>query len=140
MRKLTIAVTVDDKMGIAFNKRRQSSDKNLIDDLCLMTDKKIYLSPYSAPLFEGYTDRIQIVDEPLKECPDGGVCFVEMENISEYYESISELIVYCWNKVYPSDKKLSIDLSSNRFVKASAADFSGRSHDVISRYIYKKIK
>ena len=59
MRKLTVAVTVDDKMGIAFNKRRQSRDKLLIEDLCKNTEGVIYVTSYSAQLFEDFSDNLE---------------------------------------------------------------------------------
>lgn len=138
MRKLTVAVTVDDKMGIAFNKRRQSRDKVLIEDLCKKTEGNIYVSPYSAPLFEAYPDRIKVVDDPLTDCPDGACCFVEMTSLSEYTDSIFKLIVYYWNRLYPSDKRLGIDIEKCGFKMTAKYEFVGSSHDKITKGIYQK--
>ena len=138
MRNITVAITVDNKMGIAFNKRRQSRDKALIDDLCAMTDKDIYISSYSALLFEAHGDRIKIVDDPLAECPDGGFCFVEMTDPSPHLDSISDLVVYYWNRLYPSDKKLSIDIEGAGFTLATSSEFVGNSHDKITKIVYQK--
>ena len=139
MRKLTVAVTVDDKMGIAFNKRRQSRDKLLIEDLCKNTDGGIYVTSYSAPLFENFSDRIKIVDDPISDCPEGGCCFLELTQISDHVNNISKLIIYRWNKVYPSDKKLVIDLNEYNLKLISSYDFTGKSHDKISKEIYQQI-
>lgn len=138
MRNITVAITVDDKMGIAFNKRRQSRDKLLIADLCQKTDKDIYVSSYSTLLFEEYTDRIRVVDDPLSECPDGGFCFVELTHLSEHVSDISRLIVYHWNRHYPSDKKLDIDIEKSGFKMTAKYEFVGNSHDKITKGIYEK--
>ena len=137
MRKLTVAVTVDDKMGIAFNKRRQSRDKLLIEDLCKNTEGVIYVTSYSAPLFEDFSDRIKIVDDPISDCPEGGCCFLELTQISDHVNSISKLIIYRWNKVYPSDKKLGIDMNEYDMRLISSYDFTGKSHDKITKEIYQ---
>ena len=138
MRNLTVAITVDDKMGLAFNKRRQSRDRLLIDDLCKKTDKDIYISSYSALLFEEHKERVKIVDDPLRDCPDGGFCFVEMTELSPYVESISTLIVYHWNRLYPSDKKLDIDVTNCGFKMTAKYEFVGSSHDKITKGTYQK--
>lgn len=138
MRKLTVAVTVDNKMGVAFNKRRQSRDKLLIEDLCKTSGTDIYVTSYSALLFEDFEERIKIVKDPLTECPDGGTCFLELTDISNHLDNISELIIYRWNKIYPSDKKLEVDILESNFNLISTCDFVGKSHDIITKEIYRK--
>ena len=67
MRKITVAVTVDDRMGIAFNQRRQSSDRILISDLADTVSGKIYVSEYSSPLFKDHVDKVIVVSDPLAD-------------------------------------------------------------------------
>ena len=54
---MTVAVCVDDKMGMLFNHRRQSRDKVLIDDLMNIAEK-VKINGFSEELFEDYKDRI----------------------------------------------------------------------------------
>ena len=140
MRKITVAVTVDERMGIAFNKRRQSRDRVLISDLMNTAPGKIYVSEYSLPLFDEYKDRIIVVDDPLAQCPDGGCCFVEMAELMPYINEIDTLIVYNWNRHYPADKTLDIDLENGRFSLASSTEFVGSSHEKITKETYRKTK
>lgn len=137
MKKLTVAITVDNGMGLAFNKRRQSRDKKLIEDLISVTDKMIYVSNYSAPLFEDFKDRIAVVDSPINECQDDACCFLEMADIADKTDEIECIILYRWNRLYPSDTKLTLDLN-NGFELVTTDDFVGSSHDRITREIYKK--
>ena len=137
MKKITVAITVDDNMGIAFNKRRQSRDKLLIKDLVNTTTGQIYISSYSAPLFTEYEGRIEIVENPIAECPDGACCFIEMTEIAEYKDLVSELIIYHWNRLYPSDKKLDLDIQKCGLKIAERYEFAGNSHDVITKETYK---
>ena len=138
MKNITVAITVDDKMGLAFNKRRQSRDRNLIADLCSKTNGDIYVCAYSAPLFEEFIDRIKVVDEPLIQCPDGGICFVEMTQLKEHIVDISRLIIYHWNRHYPSDKKLDIEPHMFGFKMTAKYEFVGSSHEKITKGIYEK--
>ena len=138
MRNITVAITVDDRMGLAFNKRRQSRDKALIADLCDTTGGSILVSGYSAPLFDEHADRITVVDDPLAQCHDGGCCFVEMTHLSDHLADISKLTVYRWNRLYPSDKKLDINPVECGFKVISEREFVGNSHDKITKVIYGK--
>ena len=133
MKNLTVAITVDDNLGLAFNKRRQSRDEKLIDDLCKSTNSLIYISKYSAPLFENYKDRICVVVDPITDSPEEGFCFLEMSTLGEYIDDISCLIMYRWNRKYPADKKLDVDLNSLNFIKAEEYSFVGKSHDEITK-------
>lgn len=136
MRRITVAITVDERMGIAFNKKRQSRDSKLIEDLVNCADGDIYVTSYSNALFGDYQDKVKVVTDPLSECPDRNVCFIEVTDISAYEDEIEKLIIYRWNRHYPSDKKLDIDLSQSSFALLSSNDFEGSSHEIITRDIY----
>ena len=138
MRKITVAVTVDERMGIAFNKRRQSRDRALIRDLVETANGKIYVSDYSRSLFDEYKDRVIVAEDPLAQCHDGGCCFVEMAELMPYIDDISTLIVYNWNRHYPADKTLDIDIKSSIFTLVSSTEFVGSSHEKVTKEIYIK--
>ena len=138
-RKIKVAITLDDKNGMMFNKRRQSRDKNLIADLCAKTTGFIYISPYSKLLFEEYKERVTVVDNPLSECEEGGVAFVEGLPLSPFVSDIDELTVYRWNRIYPCDVKLDVDISASGFKMAAKYEFVGNSHEKITKEVYKKI-
>lgn len=137
-RKIKVAITLDDNGGLMFNKRRQSRDKRLIADLCAKTTGYIYISPYSELLFEEYRDKVNVVDDPLSECPDGAVAFVEGRMLSDYISEIDELFVYKWNRLYPSDVKLDVDIKGSGFKMFAKYEFTGNSHDKITKEVYKK--
>ena len=138
MRKITVAVTVDERMGIAFNKRRQSRDRALIRDLVETANGKIYVSDYSRPLFDEHKDKVIVSEIPLAECPSGELCFVEMTELMPYIDDIDMLIVYNWNRHYPADKTLDIDIKNGTFTLTSSTDFIGSSHEKITKEIYTK--
>ena len=136
MRKITVAVTVDDRMGIAFNKRRQSSDRILIGDLVNTVSGKIYVSEYSASLFKDHGDKAIVVTDPLLECPDGGCCFIEKAHVGVHTNDVESVIVYRWNRHYPSDMMLDLDLNGYKLMEST--EFVGSSHEKITKEIYKR--
>ena len=135
MRNITVAIALDERMGIAFNNRRQSRDRIMIEDLIESQTGKIYVSDYSKELFLDFKDRIEVVNDPLNECKDGECCFVELSDIKKHLNEISMLIIYYWNRHYPSDITLSANLNSYTLV--STKEFAGSSHEKITRKIYK---
>lgn len=136
MKQITVALCVDDKGGMTFLGRRQSSDRNLIDDLVRYCKGDIYVNSFSEPLFIGQDERVKVVDNPLEDAPSGSVCFIENLPLAGHSESIEAIILYKWNRVYPSDKKVDIAFSDYRVTEFSQV--RGSSHDVITRVILKR--
>ena len=61
-----------------------------------------------------------------------------MENqlLKQQEEHISQLIVYKWNRKYPADFRLDLDLS--QWNLKEQIEFVGNSHEKITREIYVK--
>ena len=128
---IRVAVCLDDEGGMMIFGRRQSRDRVLIDELCQSTEGKVYINGFSAGLFAAHTEQAAVVENPLAECPDGGTCFIENMAIIPYAERIERLIVYKWNRLYPSDVKIDVDLSGYGVI--AREDFVGSSHDKITK-------
>ena len=54
-----------------------------------------------------------------------------------YEDSIENLIVYCWNRVYPADVYLDINLNTD-WEMIDTKEFGGKSHEKITRKIYRR--
>lgn len=125
---MRVFVCVDQKDGLLFNNRRPSRDRVVIEDIEKMLDgQDIAMSEYSAKLFEGY-DHVVVTED-----------FKDFENVFSEHANLgalawNELIVYRWDKVYPSDVKLDIDLSSLKLKNVST--LQGYSHDTILKEVY----
>ncbi|EOS60624.1 hypothetical protein C815_01080 [Firmicutes bacterium M10-2] len=125
---MRVFVCVDQKDGLLFNNRRPSRDRVVIEDIEKMSDgQDIAMSEYSAKLFEGY-DHV-VVTENFKDYEN---VFSEQADLKEL--AWDELIVYRWDKVYPSDVKLDVDLSSLNLKDVST--LQGYSHDTILKEVY----
>ncbi len=136
MRKITVAICLDNKGGMTFLGKRQSRDRVLIEDLVKSTDGEIYISDFSSVLFAPYGGRYRVVDNPLTDTPDGAVSFIENLPLSEALPHIDRIIMYKWNRVYPSDKK--IDIRFDDFKVISESEFVGSSHGKISKVILER--
>lgn len=139
MRKITVAVCVDDQNGMGFGDRRQSRDRELISDFMqeCSSEKTICIGEYSRGLFESYP-QVTVLDDLLAQCPDGGVCFAELQLLKPFLEEIETLILYRWNRLYPADLYFDLQPEKNGFFLTSSCDFVGSSHDKITKEIYRK--
>ena len=110
MKKLTVAVVLDEKEGMMIFGKRQSRDRVLIADfVSSCREKPIFISGFSRVIFEPHGN-VNIVDNPFLDSTDGAACFIENYAISHYIDIIDELIVYRWNELYPSDVKFDVDI------------------------------
>lgn len=134
---MKVVVCLDDKNGMLFNNRRQSRDRVLIADIMEeIGNTKLVISPFSRALFAQYSDKVTVMESFLSEAPQDSVCFAENCSFSDFTEKISEVTVYKWNRVYPTDFKCDIDFSLFKVV--GKKDFAGSSHEKITRIDYIK--
>ena len=126
---MKLIVCLDDKNGMLFNKRRQSRDKILIENMLeLCKGETLYTNEYSALLFP---ENSVAVCEDFDAVEKG---FVFAENFMVSEDEIQEIIIYKWNRVYPADTFFNISLDSWRL--AETVDFVGSSHEKITRERY----
>ena len=135
---MRLIVCVDERGGMTFNQRRQSRDRLLCEDVLSTVRKnngRLYLAPYSEMLFApSGGDVICSCPDYLQRAGAQDFCFCEREALLPYETEIRELIVYRWNRHYPSDRKLELDLS--RFRLQESSEFAGSSHEIITKEVY----
>lgn len=135
---IRVAICVDKDGGLYFNNRRQSRDRILIQDLInSIGNELLFISEYSLPLFKGHEDKVKVCEKPLADCPDGGICFVELSNIGEHKDRIKEIIIYNWGEKYPSDIKLDFSPEENGLSLVNLYEFEGSSHKKITKGVYR---
>lgn len=127
---------LDDRNGMMFNNRRQSRDRAVASDIIKLIDgEKLFMNEYSSGFFSEKTDNM-LIDEDFLLREDEGFYFVEDNSLKNFAEKINKIIVYRWNRVYPSDLKLELPL--NQWKKTIDAEFAGNSHDKITREVYTR--
>lgn len=140
---MIVALCIDDNFGMMFNRRRQSQDQALRENLLSEAkDSRLWMSPYSyrqfasAPTNTG--DGIFADENFLDKAKEHDFCFVEDRPIASYEDRIEKIILYKWNRVYPADFyfDLAEKLSHWRFI--SAESFIGTSHEEITKEVYAR--
>ena len=132
---LKIIVCIDKNNGMMFNRRRQSRDRLVIEDLEKhLSGETLWIAPYSEPLFKDSGIHYAVSEDPIAAAGDG-YCFLEDRSPAAQLP-ITEVILYHWNRTYPAD--LTFDFDMKAFKKQSTANFPGSSHDKITKEIWKK--
>ena len=127
---------LDDRGGMMFNGRRQSQDRILrARILDMVKGCSLYMTEYSAKQFEE-NNNIIISEKYLKKAGANDLCFIEDGPFS--LDDVSEIIIYRWNRHYPSDRRFDISLDDNGFVLYHSEDFEGSSHEKITEEKYRK--
>ena len=126
---MKLIVCLDDNDGMMFNKRRQSRDKVLVENVVeLCKGEKLYINEYSVALFPEKS--VEVIEDFSKI--EDGYCFAENFTVNE--KCVEEIIVYKWNRLYPADTYFNIELEKWNLVET--VDFEGSSHEKITRERY----
>ena len=134
---MKLIVCLSDDGGMLFNQRRQSRDRVLIADMIRhVQNTTLWVDDYSAPLFGENAPTMRAVSAPAKEAQTGDYCFVERTPLPQNVDNVEELIIYRWNRLYPSDVFFTLDMSAFRL--AESTEFVGSSHEKITKEIWKK--
>ncbi len=131
-------ICIDNRGGMMFNKRRQSMDKVLQQEILRLSENhKLYMNEYSYKSFSDVNAENIIVDNQIpKNTGINDYCFIENIGLMDFYEKIYRIIVFNWNKTYPADFFLDIDLKKWKLLNTK--EFSGFSHERITMEIYTK--
>ena len=129
-------VCIENNNGLLFNKRRVSQDKIVTEKIIELTQgSKLWMDNYSYPLFEQYsTANINIADNFLSETSKGEYCFIENKSLKPFEKWLDKIIVFKWNRDYPSDFKFDLDLTEWKL--ADSTEFVGNSHKNITMEVY----
>lgn len=131
---MKIILCIDDRNGLMFNGRRQSQDsvlrERVIANYC---SPKLWMSEYSAKQFAEATGFMVDNDYNHKAEKDD-YCFVE--DCGFNIDLCDEVVIYKWNRHYPSDVTFDIDLKEMGFKRTSKTDFVGSSHKKITEEVY----
>ena len=135
---MKVIICLDDRDGMMFNGRRQSKDRVLNTDVIALSGGCLRMSKYSYAMFDDTEAVCTVAEDFLDTAEHDDWCFVEDGTLSEHADKIDTLVVYRWNRHYPSDKSLDIDIDGLGFTLEETTDLVGHSHEKITREIYKK--
>lgn len=134
---MKIIVCIDKNKGMAFDKSRKLQDEILTDRILKITSgSKLLMNDYSYQLFDS---NLQITPDNkfLENSTNNDFCFVEDVDISPYENKINTIILYRFNRAYPSDLKFNISLEKG-WELISREDFEDLSQEKITEEIYER--
>ena len=129
-------VCIDERDGLSFCGRRLSRDSVLNQHMLKMTEgHALWMNAYSAKMFSG-TDICE--DELyLKKAAMGEYCFLENATLPETNENLESVILYHWNRTYPSTVKFPRELLEGMQL-VHTEEFAGSSHEMITMERYTR--
>lgn len=131
---MILVCCLDKNNGMLFNHRRISKDRVIIEDIkSFSTDSKIYIDFFSKDLLEQGIISKDLFKEKISS---NDYCFIEDIKPSLLETKINRIIIYNFNRNYPSDFKFDIDLRKWSFVEST--ELKGHSHEVITKTIYER--
>lgn len=134
---MIIIVCLDDHNGMLFNKRRQSKDSCVrarVLELC--GEGPLWMNAYSAAQFSEDTPSLRVAEDFLEMAGAGEYCFVENTDMTAAADRAEGLVIYRWNRSYPSDVKFPMELFSHKWHLESTEDFAGSAHERITQEVY----
>lgn len=129
---MTLYLCLDDKNGLQFNKRRQSRDSAVLEDIRSQLTGNLLIDPFSEKL-------IREAEIPYVLPPETAEDFFAEDVPSEaVIERTKKLVIYRWNRHYPSDVRWGPDFGALGFVLTETMEFPGTSHEKITREVYER--
>lgn len=134
---MKLIVCLDDNNGMLFNKRRQSSDRFVSKRISsLVSGGVLWVDTYSAALFANQNISLRVDDGFFQKAVAGDWCFAERQDLQKVASAVEEIVIFRWNRRYPSDVCFPKTLLSGRILK-STEEFPGNSHDLITMEVYR---
>ncbi|BFK87017.1 hypothetical protein I4200191B4_13230 [Pseudoflavonifractor gallinarum] len=136
-----VIVCLDDRGGMLFHQRRQSRDRAVQSDILQMCRGEVlWMNRYSQALFpDAEGNAIRTAEDFLEQAGAGEYCFVETcASLRPYEKNIEHLILYRWNRHYPSDARLDLDPAAEGWRQIGCTEFPGHSHERITKEVYTR--
>lgn len=128
-------VCVDDKDGMLFNRRRQSQDSLLRQDMLEEAGgRPVWMNAYSHKQFVPAPDNIRIAADFPARAGKGEFCFFEDVDPASWLDRAEQLIVYRWNRRYPADRFFT--MPQKGWTLERREDFAGSSHEWITKEVW----
>ena len=126
---------VENALGLRFNHRRCSRDRAVCGRILERAGNELWLAESSAGLFREFPEAALHIVSDMSQVPEGGYCFWEMPAPEAEPE---RLLLYFWNRDYPSDEKFVFPGGEERWRLTEETDFEGFSHPQITERLYER--
>ena len=131
---MILVVCIDDRGGMLFNRRRQSQDRLLRQDLLREAEgRPLWMNAYTAGQFDPAPENIRVAEDFPARAGEGEFCFFENVNPAPWLEKAEKIILYRWNRHYPADRWFPQPLPG--WTVRRTEEFAGASHENITKEI-----
>ena len=137
---MIVITCLDQKNGMMFNHRRQSQDSVLREHVAkLVANVPLWMNHYSASQFDTESiPNLNIDDAFLQEAAQSEYCFVEDAPLAPFEKWIERIVIFRWDRTYPTDRYFDLQLGSGQWHLAGTSEFTGHSHDLITMEVYAR--
>lgn len=135
---MILIFTLDDKNGTSIGGKRQSKDRVVADKIIeLSNNQPICMKAKSTTFFNdaSYMCKIRTIDS-FDELHEDSIFFAEEVVQASVMEAAEKIIVFRWNRNYPS--LVTDRVSLDGYNKEIADEFKGYSHDKITMEVYTR--
>lgn len=129
---MTLYICLDDRNGLQFNKRRQSRDPAVLADIRSRLTGNLLIEPFSEKLIRQAQIPCVLPPETAEDF------FAEDVPSEELLAQTKRIVLYRWNRHYPSDVRWEPDLNDLGFALTETTEFPGSSHEKITREVYER--
>lgn len=130
---MTLYVCLDDRGGMCFGGRRQSRDAALLSDLAAGLPGVLTIDPFSEKLIASAGIPYVLTEETI---PENAHFFLENRSPEALLPSAESIVIYRWNRHYPSDVRWEGAPADFGFVLKETSEFPGKSHKIITKEVY----
>lgn len=132
---MTIYLCLDDRGGLLFNGRRLSRDAAVLADMAAGLADTLTIDPFSEKLISAAGIPYTLAAQPL---PEGCHFFLENRNPEAMLPLAENVVIYRWNRHYPSDVRWTGSPADYGFTLSQTSEFPGKSHELITKEVYVK--
>ncbi|MEG0367089.1 MAG: hypothetical protein RR585_09655 [Coprobacillus sp.] len=137
---MKIIVCLDERNGMMFNHRRLSQDVMVRRDILKnMNGRKLFMNNYSYQMFKDDEFIKNIYIEENMPLLNDEYQFIEDKPLIHYAHDIQQIVIYYWNRRYPSDVQFDIDINDGNWRLLLDDEIVGNSHDKITKRIFERI-
>ena len=130
---MTIYLCLDDRGGLLFNNRRLSRDAAVLADMA--ASGMVTIDPFSEKLAVSSGMSYALAGG---EIPADARFFLENRDPDALLPQAERLVIYRWNRHYPSDVRWEKSPADYGFALVETTEFPGKSHERITKEVYVK--
>ena len=132
---MTVYLCLDDRNGLLFNGRRLSRDAYVLTDIAASVPENLTVDPFSEKLIAAAGIPCALAEGDI---PEDAHFFLEKRDPDALLPLAGTLVIYRWNRLYPSDVRWEGSPEAFGFTLAQTMEFPGKSHEIITKEVYVK--